>query len=210
MKTRRSISISILFILVMGALSCAIIGSRQVSLDEQLKAADWKIELAEHVQACKEHVRLENTILPKAGKLYKRALKVYLKIIKGQPDEKYAQLAHSRAAEIYQKRSEWDDVTAHYRAIVDIDPNSYLGDRAQKALDEIRPQQQRIGEKLVTIETSKNGAEVPQALFEVAQAYEKIGGYSEAIRFYERLVSEFPDHQLAPKAQYQVAETLHG
>ena len=43
-----------------------------------------------------------------------------------------------------------------------------------------------------------------EALYEVARAYESLENHPEAIRNYERLVEEFPEHPKAPKAQFQI------
>ncbi|MCG9133506.1 tetratricopeptide repeat protein, partial [Candidatus Poribacteria bacterium] len=43
-----------------------------------------------------------------------------------------------------------------------------------------------------------------EALYEIARSYESLENYTEAIRNYERLVEEFPEHSKGPQAQFRV------
>ena len=43
-----------------------------------------------------------------------------------------------------------------------------------------------------------------RALYEEARAYQTLGNSEEAIKQFERVVAEFPEHRLAPQAQFQV------
>ena len=43
-----------------------------------------------------------------------------------------------------------------------------------------------------------------RALYEEARAYQTLGNGEEAIKQFERVVAEFPEHKLAPQAQFQI------
>ena len=147
-------------------------------------------------------------------KHYDKALALCLEVIKQEAKGKYAQRAHYQIAEIYKRQHNWDKVTQHYQAIVDIAPNGYYADEAKNAIAHIHKNREVICLKNAeyhkynaryeqdATEENFNGA--ADALYEVARAHEELGDNPEAIRNYERMVKEFAEHPEAPQAQFQI------
>ena len=147
-------------------------------------------------------------------KLYDKALALCLEVIERGAKGKYAQRAHYQLAEIYKRQHNWDKVTQHYQAIVDIAPTGYYADEAKNAIAHIHKNREVIRAKNAeyhkytaryqqdATEENFNGA--VDALYEVARAHEEIGDNPEAIRNYERIVNEFSEHPKAPQAQFQI------
>ena len=145
---------------------------------------------------------------------YDKALALCLEVIERDAKGKYAQRAHYQLAEIYKRQHNWDKVTQHYQAIVDIAPTGYYADEAKNAIAHIHKNREVIRAKNAEYhkynaryqqdasEENFNGA--VDALYEVARAHEEIGDNPEAIRNYERIVNEFSEHPKAPQAQFQI------
>ena len=147
-------------------------------------------------------------------KHYDKALALCLEVIERDAKGKYAQRAHYQLAEIYKRQHNWDKVTQHYQAIVDIATTGYYANEAKNAIAHIHKNREVI--RLKNAEYHKYNARYEQnateenfngavdALYEVARAHEKIGDNPEAIRNYERIVNEFSEHPKAPQAQFQI------
>ena len=147
-------------------------------------------------------------------KHYDKALALCLEVIERDAKGKYAQRAHYQLAEIYKRQHNWDKVTQHYQAIVDIAPTGYYANEAKNAIAHIHKNREVIRAKNAeyhkynaryeqdATEENLNGA--VDALYEVARAHEEIGDNPEAIRNYERIVNEFSEHPKGPQAQFQI------
>ena len=147
-------------------------------------------------------------------KHYDKALALCLEVIERDAKGKYAQRAHYQLAEIYKRQHNWDKVTQHYQAIVDIATAGYYANEAKNAIAHIHKNREVIRVKNAeyhkynaryeqnATEENFNGA--ADALYEVARAHEEIGDNPEAIRNYERIVNEFSEHPKAPQAQFQI------
>ncbi len=142
--------------------------------------------------------------------LYDEALNAYAEIIEREPTGKYAQRSHYQIAEIYKKRYEWDTATEHYDAIIEIAPSGYYGGQAKSGIANIRKYRRLIEEKrrryqnYLALYEQTNEQEhydtAALALYDVADSYEQLGNYPEAIAYYQRVVDEFSEHDKAAPA----------
>ena len=207
-------------ILVFAFLAVTILGCRQggisiVSLDIRLQNADSVFDAAEIMEVRDEDPKkMEKNRKQQQQELYDKAIKLYLDVIERDTKKKYAQRAHYQIAKIYKRRYDWDHATEHYQAIMALDSTGYYANEAKNSMANIRKNREIIQTKWAEYQNHKaiydnsptdetfNAA--AEALYEVARAYESLENYTEAIRHYERLVEEFPEHSKAPQAQFQV------
>ena len=201
-------------------------------LSVKVQNADRKFEQAQAMNIRADNPENRKADLAKRKELYDSALEGYLEIVAQDPNGKYATYSHFQAAAIYKKRFEWDKSTEHYQAIVDIAPTGYLGGRAKSSIADIRKNRDVIKENRRTYQnhaplskdlamrakeaTTPEDAELynqqaldsndkaVRALYDEARAYQTLGNSEEAIKQFERVVAEFPEHRLAPQAQFQV------
>lgn len=201
-------------------------------LSIKVQNADRKFEEAQGMNIRADTPENKKADLAKRQKLYDTALAGYLEIIAADPTGKYATYAHFQAAAIYKKQFEWDKSTEHYQAIVDMAPAGFLGGRAKSGIADIRKNREVIREnrrtyqnhaplskdlamrakeatapediELYTQQAQDSNDKAVRALYDEARAYQTLGNSEEAIKQFERLVAEFPEHRLAPQAQFQV------
>ena len=201
-------------------------------LSVKVQNADRKFEQAQGMTIRADTPENRKEDLAKRKELYDTALAGYLEIIAQDPSGKYVTYSHFQAAAIYKKRFEWDKSTEHYQAIVDIAPSGFLGGRAKSSIADIRKNRQVIKDNRRTYQNhaplSKDLAmrakeattpedielynqqakdsidKAVRALYDEARAYQTLGNSEEAIKQFERVVTEFPEHRLAPQAQFQV------
>ena len=201
-------------------------------LSVKVQNADRKFEQAQGMTIRADTPENRKADLAKRKELYDTALAGYLEIAAQDPNGKYATYSHFQAAAIYKKRFEWDKATEHYQAIVDIAPSGFLGGRAKSGIADIRKNRQVIKDNRRTYQNhaplSKDLAmrakeattpedielynqqaqdsrdKAVRALYDEARAYQTLGNSEEAIKQFERVVAEFPEHRLAPQAQFQV------
>ena len=198
----------------------------------KVQNADRKFEQAQSMNIRADTPENRKADLAKRKELYDAALAGYLEIIAEDPNGKYSTYSHFQTAAIYKKRFEWDKATDHYQAIVDIAPTGFLGGRAKSGIADIRKNREVIRENRRTYQNhaplSKDLAmrakeattpedielynqqaqdskdKAVRALYDEARAYQTLGNSEEAIKQFERVVTEFPEHRLAPQAQFQV------
>lgn len=198
----------------------------------KVQNADRKYEAAETMRIRTDTPENKKEDLAKRKELLDTALAEYIAIIEADPTGKYATYSHFQVAAIYKKRFGWDKATEHYQAIVNIAPTGYLGGRAKSSIADIRKNREVIRENRRTYQNhaplSKDlamrakEASTPEeteilkqqavdsndkavrALYEEARAYQTLGNSEEAIKQFERVVAEFPEHKLAPQAQFQI------
>ena len=148
--------------------------------------------------------------------LYDEALNTYRAVAKAAPTGKLAQRSLWQISEIYSRRYDWDKVIESYNAITAIAPLSYYGDRAKSAIaDMLRCREQieearlkyRYHSELYAQDSAReNYDKAAQALYDVAESYEKLGDYPEAITHYKLVVDEFPDYGKASMALTKIGE----
>ena len=205
------------FVLAFVFLASTILGCTSSSISPiqlKLQNADSAFDEAEAVEVRDEDPDTMERNRRKQQKLYDEAMALYLEGTKHDADRKYAQRSHYQIAKIYKRRYDWNKAVEHYQAIVALDPTSYYAKEAKTGTANILKNREIIKAKRAeyqnykaiyddtpTDETFNIAAE---ALYEVARAYENLENYTEAIRNYERLVEEFPEHAKAPQAQFQV------
>jgi tetratricopeptide (TPR) repeat protein len=201
-------------------------------LSIKVQNADRKFEAAQGMNIRADTPENKKADLAKRKELYDTALTGYLEIIAADPHGKYSTYSHFQAAAIYKKRFEWDKSTEHYQAIVDMSPAGYLGGRAKSSIADIRKNREVIREnrrtyqnhaplskdlamrakeatapediELYTQQAQDSNDKAVRALYDEARAYQTLGNSEEAIKQFERVVTEFPEHRLAPQAQFQV------
>ena len=195
-------------------LGCGSGGFNIIPLGAKLQNADNAFDDAEATEVRDEDPEKTEKNRQKQQELYDKAMALYLEVIERDTKGKYAQRSHYQIAKIYKRRYDWDKATEHYQAIVALDPTGYYANEAKAGTANIRKNREIIKAKRAeyqnykaiynnepTDETFNIAAE---ALYEVARAYENLENYTEAIRNYERLVEEFPEHSKAPQAQFQI------
>ena len=208
-----------LLILAFAFLTVTIIGCGQggislVPLGAKLQNADTAFDEAETMDVRDDDPERMEKNRQRQQELYDRAIALYSEVIERDTKGKWAQRAHYQIAKVYKRRYDWDKAVEHYQAIVALDPTGYYANEAKSGTANIRKNREVIKAKRAeyqnykaiydnepTDETFNIAAE---ALYEVARAYESLENHTEAIRNYERMVEEFPDHPKAPQAQFQI------
>ena len=210
---RSYLIILMLGLLVMSTLGCA--GTiNLVPLSAKIQNADNTFDEAEAVSTRSDDPEQKQKARSKQQKLYDNAMSLYLEIIKRDTDGKYAQRAHHQIAKIYEKYYEWDKANEHYQAIVELDPTGYYASEAKSGIAKIRKNRALIQTELANYQnfkaiyntepTDETYSIAAESLYNVANAYESLENYPEAVTMYERIVSEFPKHDKAVLAQLQV------
>ena len=199
--------------LVVTILGCGQGGIRVAPLDVQFQNADSAVDEAETMEVRDEDPEKMKKNRQKQQGLYDKAMQLYSEVIARDTEGKYAQRAHYQIAKIYKRRYDWDNATTHYQAIIALDPTGYYAREARSDTANIRKNREVIKAKRAEYQnykaiydsapTDETFNMATEALYEVARAYESLENYTEAIRHYERLVEEFPEHAKAPQAQFQ-------
>ena len=119
-------------------------------------------------------------------------------------------------SEIYKRRYEWDKVIESYEAILAVNSSGYYAERAKNAIADTRKYRLLIQEESRKYQDHReryaqdNAREhydlAAQALFNVAEGYEKLSDYPEAIVHYAQVVDEFPDYENAPVALTKIGD----
>ena len=185
-----------------------------VPLGAKLQNADTAFDEAETMDVRDDDPEAMEKKRQRQQELYDRAIALYSEVIERDTKGKWAQRAHYQIAKVYKRRYDWDKAVEHYQAIVALDPTGYYANEAKTGTANIRKNREVIKAKRAeyqnykaiydsepTDETFNIAAE---ALYEVARAYESLENHTEAIRNYERMVEEFPEHPKAPQAQFQI------
>ena len=189
-------------------------GISLIPLGAKLQNADSAFDEAETMDVRDDDPERMEKNRQRKQDLYDKAIALYSEVIERDTKGKWAQRAHFQIAKIYKRRYDWDKANEHYQEIVALDPTGYYANEAKSGTANIRKNREIIKTKraeyqnykaiydnLPTDETFNIAAE---ALYEVARAYESLENYTEAIRNYERMVEEFPEHAKAAQAQFQV------
>jgi len=202
------------FIFLAGTIIGCIGNVSIVPLGAKLQNADTAFDEAETMEVRHDDPETMEKNRQRQQELYDRAIALYSEVIERDTKGKWAQRAHYQIGKIYKRRYDWDKAVEHYQAIVALDPTGYYANEAKSGTANIRKNREVIKAKRAeyqnykaiydnepTDETFNIAAE---ALYEVARAYESLENHTEAIRNYERMVEEFPEHPKAAQAQFQV------
>ena len=195
-----------------GGVKLAPIGARIRDADRQFDAAEaFRITADMDTEQEEWHEQVQQK---KA--LYDETLNSYRAIAKAEPIGKFAQRSLWQISEIYRRHYEWDKVDEIYNAIITIAPASYYGDQAKNAKSDIRKYRGLIEEAQLKYQhhsalhapniALESYGIAAQALYDVAENYDKLGDYPEAIAHYEFVVDEFPDYEKAPEALTKIGE----
>ncbi len=189
-------------------------GINLVPLSAKIQNADNAFDEAEAISTRTDDPEKKEKARAKQRSLYDRAMSLYLEIIDRDTKGKYAQRAHYQIAKIYKKFYEWDKANEHYQAIVELDPTGYYASEAKSGIATIRKNRQLIQAELANYQNYKalfdtepsdeTYSIAADSLYNVAKAYESLENYPEAITTFERLVSEFSEHDKAVQSQFQV------
>ena len=210
---RSYVIIPILCLLVLTYVGCQG-GINLVPLSAKIQNADNAFEAAEAVTTRSDDPKEKEKARAKQQNLYDRAMSLYLEVIENDTKGKYSQRAHFQIAKIYKKHYEWDKANEHYQAIIELDPTGYYANEAKTGVANIRKNRQLITTELANYqnykalydtEPSEETYDIAaQSLYKVAQSYEALENYPQAIATFERMVSEFPEHKKSVQAQFQV------
>ncbi len=215
---RLGIHRSYLLLLAFGFLAVTLIGCQGgidiIPLSARIQNADTAFEKAEAVVVRSDEPEVLKKQRAKKQELYDKAMTLYIEVLEKAPGGKYAQRAHYQIAAIYKKRYEWDQATEHYEAIVTLDPTGYYASEAKSGIDSIRRNREIINAKRAeyqnykaiydTEPTEETFNIAAEALYRVAQAYESLENYPQAIETYKRVVAEFAEHEKASQSQFQI------
>ncbi len=213
-----SINRSYLIILILGMFAITYIGCVGgvdiVPLSAKIQNADNAFDEAEAVSTRSDDPEEKRKIRARQQKAYDRAMSLYLEVIAKDVKGKYAQRAHYQIAKIYKKHYEWDKANEHYQAIIELDPTGYYASEAKSSLSNIRKNRELIAQELANYQNYKALYDIEKSdetydiaaksLYKVAQAYETLENFPEAITTFERMAKEFAEHPQAPQAQFQV------
>ena len=194
-------------------------GTPLASIDGRIHDADRKFDAAEafRIKATNDKTREKWTEQVEQRKtLYFHALNAYKEVVNADPGGKYAQRSLWQMSEIYKRRYQWDKIIESYEAILAVSPSGYYADRAKSAIADIRKcglliqEEQRKYQDCKGLYAQDNAREnydlAGGALFNVAESYEKLSNYDEAIAYYAQVVDEFPDHEKAPIALTKIGD----
>ena len=194
-------------------------GTPLASIDGRIHDADRKFDAAEafRIKATNDKTREKWTEQVEQRKtLYFHALNAYKEVVNADPGGKYAQRSLWQMSEIYKRRYQWDKIIESYEAILAVSPSGYYADRAKSAIADIRKcglliqEEQRKYQDCKGLYAQDNAREnydlAAGALFNVAESYEKLSNYDEAIAYYAQVVDEFPDHEKAPIALTKIGD----
>ena len=208
-----------LLILAFAFLAVTIIGCGQgginiIPLGAKLQNADTAFDEAETMEVRDDDPDTMEKNRQRQQELYDKAIALYLEVIERDTKGKWAQRAHYQIAKIYKRRYDWDKAVEHYQNIVTLDPTGYYANEAKSGTANIRKNRDVIKAKRAEYQnykaiydnepTDETFNIAADALYEVARAYESLENHTEAIRNYERMVEEFPEHPKAPQAQFQI------
>ncbi len=150
----------------------------------------------------------------KRQELYNTAIGLYLETAIKDINGVYAQRAHYEIAKIYTRYYQFDQSIEHYQAILKLADVGYYPSQAKEKIENIRKNREIVKEqfakyhntKIIFNKTSSEESfnSAAESLFLVAQAYEEMEDFLKAIRTYQRIVAEFPKHEKAPQAQFQI------
>ena len=194
-------------------------GTPLTSISAGIQDADRKFDTSEafRIKADKDKAREKRREQVEQKKsLYNNALTAYRDIVKADPTGKYAQRSLWQMSEIYKRRYEWDKVVESYEAILAITPSGYYAERAKSTIADIRTHRLLIQENRRKYQNyselnAQNKAResydlAAQAMYDVADSYEQLGDYPEAIAHYAQVVDEFPAYEKAPIALTKIGD----
>lgn len=145
---------------------------------------------------------------------YDRALKLYEQIVKAGPKGRYFNRANFMIGEIYRHQFKWDEALKHYQVAVDKEGATYLGSQSRLRISQVRDGVKVIKEARATYDNTpkpyeNNDAAIndaaAEALFKLGETYGgSLESYQEAIKWYKKLVDEFPSHSRSSQAQLNI------
>lgn len=183
------------------------------SLDQLIITADNTFDTAEALHEGFTPAQIEKRDTKRQA-LYNEAITQYLTILEKDTKGRYTQRAHHEIAKLYTRRYQFDKAIEHYQAILKLTNIGYYPTQAKNSMENIRNNQEVVKDQLAKYNNAKtlynqqpseqtlNSA--VESLDSMAQAYREIKNYPEAIRTYQKIVEEYPQHEKAPHAQFEI------
>ncbi|HID57040.1 TPA: tetratricopeptide repeat protein [Candidatus Poribacteria bacterium] len=139
---------------------------------------------------------------------YAEAKRLYNEIIQKYQGSELATKAKFRLAQICEKEYDWDNALKYYKQVTKEVKGGYLDAQSRSRIALIRKARQDIARAKYIYDnnpgTEKGNRAAAKALYDMAQAYERLGQYEKAIETYEKLLKEFPKYKNAVQVQYQI------
>ena len=182
-------------------------------LDQLIITADNTFDTADSLHHGFSPEQIEKTDTKRQA-LYNEAITQYLTILEKDTKGRYTQRAHHEIAKLYTRRYQFDKAIEHYQAILKLANIGYYPTQAKNSMENIRKNREVVKDQLAKYNNAKtlynqkpseqtlNSA--VESLNSMAQAYREIKNYPEAIRIYQKIVEEYPQHEKAPHAQFEI------
>lgn len=194
-------------------------GAPLAPIGESIHDADLKFDTAEtfRITAANEKPREKWTEQVEQKKtLYHYALNAYREIREADLGGKYAQRSLWQIGEIHKRIGEWHRVPDICAAILVVTPEGYYADKARSVIADSRKHRKLVQEESRKYQNYKelyarfnlrqDYDRAAAALFNVAESYERLSNYPEAIARYAQVVDEFPDYEKAPVALTKIGD----
>ncbi len=182
-------------------------------LDQLIHTADNTYDTADALHGGYSPEQIEKTN-KKQQALYNDAITQYLTILEKDTKGRYTQRTHHEIAKLYTRRYQFDKAIEHYQAILKLANIGYYPTQAKNSIENIRKNREVVKDQLTKYNNAKtlynqkpseqtlNSA--VESLDSMAQAYREMKNYPEAIRTYQKIVEEHPQHEKAPHAQFEI------
>ena len=182
-------------------------------LDQLIHTADNTFDTADALHDGFSPEQIEKTDTKRQA-LYNDAITQYLTILEKDTKGRYTQRAHHEIAKLYTRRYQFDKAIEHYQAILKLANIGYYPTQAKNSIENIRKNREIVKDQLAKYHNAKtiynqkpseqtlNSA--VESLDRMAQAYREMEDYPEAIRTYQKIVEEYPQHEKAPHAQFEI------
>jgi len=158
------------------------------------------------------------------NKDYKKAVAEFDKVVKLYPNSKYAPDAQYYIGRSYEDMEEYYHAYLSYQKVIEAYPYAknrneiikrqydigilFYGGQKSKILGvALLPAMDKAIEIFEqVVKNSPYGEYAPKAQFKIGEAYKKSGRFAEATMAFQRLKDEYPNDELAPEADYQIAQ----
>jgi TolA-binding protein len=139
---------------------------------------------------------------------YARAKELFLEVVEKYPNSDFASQSRFRLAQIYAKEHSWDESINYYEMVLKDVKGGFLNSQSRTEVARIRRARKDIADAKFIYDnnpgTATGNENAANALYKMAQAYERLEEYELAIETYEKLVKEFPDFEKIAQAQNQI------
>ena len=182
-------------------------------LDQLIITADNTFDTAEALHDGFTPAQIEKRDTKRQA-LYNEAITQYLTVLEKDTKGRYTLRAHHEIAKLYMRCYQFDKAIEHYQAILKLANIGYYPTQAKNSMVNIRKNQEVVKDQLAKYNNAKtlynqkpseqtlNSA--VESLNSITHAYREIKNYPDAIRTYQKIVEEYPQHEKAPYAQFEI------